>query len=385
MKKIPTSWPEIDKKEIKAITKVMTEGWLGLGKYVDEFENKLKKYLKLKNRYVCCVSTGSDALLMSLIIASVKRNDEVILPSLNFIAGAQSILLCGAKPVFCDVDNKTLCIDTKKAQRLISKKTKAIISVDYSGNFPDYSQLIKLKKKYNKLKIIQDAAHSFASTYNKKKVGTFSDITMFSFDPIKTITSIDGGAIIVNNLKDLYKLKSIRQLGFMIQPNVAFGNKQRIINDIKNIGMQNRMSNVHAAVGIEQLKKINRFVKKKRSLCKNYNKLFRNNKNVLPPSSDFNNVTPFIYYIRVNKYLRDKLRLFLRKNSVITGLHWSANHKYSLFKNYKKSKMNITETVCNELITLPLYYKLSFTQQKRICMLINKFFKNNEKKLLRFR
>ena len=102
MKKIPTSWPEIDKKEIKAITKVMTEGWLGLGKYVDEFENKLKKYLKLKNRYVCCVSTGSDALLMSLIIAGVKRNDEVILPSLNFIAGAQSILLCGAKPVFCD-------------------------------------------------------------------------------------------------------------------------------------------------------------------------------------------------------------------------------------------------------------------------------------------
>lgn len=375
MKKIPVSWPAFDNKEISAATKVLKEGWLGMGSYVEIFEKKLEKFLKNKKKFVCCVSTGSDALLMSLMIAQVNRGDEVILPSLNFIAGAQAIKLIGAKPVFCDVEEKTLCLDVKKVSKLINKKTKAIIAVDYSGNLVDYEALHKIKKKFKKIRIIQDAAHSFGSVYKNKRVGTFTDIVMFSFDPIKTITTIDGGAIVVNTKKELNKLKAIRQLGFAVQPNIAFSIKKKITSDVQLIGMQNRMTNVHAAIGIEQLKKIGQISIKKKKLAKNYNRLFKSNSNIRIPNSDYNNVIPFIYYIRVKKQFRDNLRKFLRKNNILTGLHWKPNHIYSLFKKDRKGSMQITNSVAQELISLPFYTNLKYSQQVKVCKLINVFFK----------
>jgi len=377
MKTIPTSWPYISKNEILSARKVLNEGWLGLGSYVEKFEKKLSHYLNLKNRFICCVSTGTDALLMSLFVAKVKRGDEVILPSLNFLACAQSILLCGAKPVFCDVDEKTLCIDVEKLKKLINKKTKAVIAVDYSGNIADYKKLNILKKKY-KFKIIQDAAHSFGSVYDNKQVGNFSDITIFSFDPIKTITTIDGGAIVVKSLKDLEYLKSIRQLGYSVQPNVAFRNKKKLAYDVKNLGFQNRMSNVHAAIGLAQIDKISSIISKKRNLCKNYNYLFKKIDKVITPFSTYEKVTPFIYYIRVKKKYRDRLRIYLRKKNVFTGLHWYPNHKLTLFKNCKKGDLSVTNKVASELITLPLFYKLEKKEQKYIFNQVQNFLKNEK-------
>ena len=377
MKPIPASWPYIGKNEILNARKVLNEGWLGLGSYVEKFEKKLSNYLNLKNRFICCVSTGTDALLMSLFAAKVKRGDEVILPSLNFLACAQSILLCGAKPVFCDVDEKTLCIDVEKLKKLINKKTKAVIAVDYSGNIADYKKLNILKKKY-KFKVIQDAAHSFGSVYENKKVGNFSDITIFSFDPIKTITTVDGGAIVVKNLKDLEYLKSIRQLGYSLQPNVAFRDKKKLAYDVKNLGFQNRMSNVHAAIGLAQIDKIKSIISKKRNLCKNYNYLFKKNDKVITPFSTYEKVTPFIYYIRVHKKYRDKLRSYLRKKNIYTGLHWYPNHKLTLFRNCKKGDLSVTNKVASELITLPLFYKLEKKEQKYIFNQVQIFFKNEK-------
>jgi len=377
MKPIPTSWPFIRNNEIVSVKKVLNEGWLGLGSYVEKFEKKLSDYLNLKNRFICCVSTGTDALLMSLFTAKIKPGDEVILPSLNFLACAQSILLCGAKPVFCDVDEKTLCIDIDKLKKLINKKTKAVIAVDYSGNLADYKKLNILKKKY-KFKIIQDAAHSFGSMYGNKKVGSFSDITIFSFDPIKTITTIDGGAIVVKSLKELEYLKSIRQLGYSVQPNVAFRNKKKLAYDVKNLGFQNRMSNVHAAIGLTQMKILSSIISKKRNLCRNYNFLFRKNENVIIPNSSYKNITPFIYYIRVQKKYRDKLRGYLRKKNIFTGLHWYPNHKLTLFKKCKKGDLSITNKVASELITLPLFYKLEKKEQRYISEQIESFFKNEK-------
>ena len=381
MKNIPVSWPTLNNKEISSVTKVLKEGWLGLGSYVEIFEKKLEKFLKNKKKFVCCVSTGSDALLMSLMIAKVNRGDEVILPSLNFIAGAQAIKFIGAKPVFCDVEEKTLCLDVNKASKLINKKTKAIIAVDYSGNLVDYEALHKIKKKYKKIRIIQDAAHSFGSVYKNKRVGTFTDIVMFSFDPIKTITSIDGGAIVVNTKKELNELKAIRQLGFAVQPNVAFSSKKKIISDVQLVGLQNRMTNVHAAIGIEQMKKIDQILTKKKKLAKNYNRLFKNNSNIKIPNSDFNNVVPFIYYIRVKKQYRDNLRKFLRTKNILTGLHWTPNHIYSLFKKDRKGSMQITNNVAQELISLPYYTNLKYSQQVKVCDLINVFFKKKNRTL----
>ena len=140
---------------------------------MERFERDLSKFLNLKNNLVCCVSTGSDALVMSLILAGVKAKDEVILPSLNFVAGPQAIKLLGAEPVFCDVEEKTLCLDVNKLKNLITK-TKAIIAVDYSGNIANYDKIKKIKTK--KIRLIQDAAHSFARLFERKKIGSFETL-----------------------------------------------------------------------------------------------------------------------------------------------------------------------------------------------------------------
>ena len=378
MKNIPVSWPFLDTNETKIIKEVLKIGWLGLGKYVAKFENKLSKYLNLKNQYISCVSTGTDAIFMALTLAGIKKDDEVIVPSLNFIAGPQSIMLSGAKPVFCDVEEDTLCIDVKKAEKLITKKTKAIIAVDYSGNCADYSKLNKLKNKY-KIRIIQDAAHSFASTFSsRKKTPNNSDIIIYSFDAIKTITTIDGGAIVVNNKKEHQKIKSMRQLGFSTQPYLAFSKNQKVSIDVKDLGMQNRMSNLHAAVGLEQLKKINLIIKKKKSICKKYYDHFKNSRFVRAPKIHESKIIPFIYYIRVPAKYRNELRNYLKKKKILTGLHWSPNHRYTVFKGSKKGDLSITNKVSSQLITIPLFYKLKINEQLYICKKINSFFKNKE-------
>ena len=173
----------------------------------------------------------------------------------------------------------------------------------------------------------------------------------------------------------------MRQLGFETQPNIAFNNtkKNKIISDVKSLGLQNRMSNVHAAIGIQQLKKINKIIKKKQKLALNYNKLFKSKKEILTPYTNFKNVTPFIYYIRVKSKFRDRLRNILKKNNINTGLHWIPNHTHSYFKNCKTGKLDITNRVSKELISLPFYVDLNEKKQKTIARKIDSFFKKNIK------
>ena len=160
-----------------------------------------------------------------------------------------------------------------------------------------------------------------------------------------------------------------------MQPNVAFRNKKKLAYDVKNLGFQNRMSNVHAAIGLAQIDRINSIITKKRILSRNYNNLFEKNENVITPFSTYKKVTPFIYYIRVKKKYRDKLRSFLRTKNIFTGLHWYPNHKLTLFKKCKKGNLSVTNKVASELITLPLFYNLKIKDQKYICNQIKIFFK----------
>ena len=157
---------------------------------------------------------------------------------------------------------------------------------------------------------------------------------------------------------------------------------KKAISDVQLVGLQNRMTNVHAAIGIEQMKKIEQILTKKKKLAKNYNRLFKNNSNIKIPNSDFNNIVPFIYYIRVKKQYRDNLRKFLRKKNILTGLHWTPNHIYSLFKKDRKGSMQITNNVARELISLPYYTNLKYSQQVKVCDFINVFFKKKNCKIM---
>ena len=204
---IPVFKPLIEKEEISAAVESLKLGWLGMGSYVKEFEEEIARICDLKaedDRHVVAVNTGHAALHLSLLMIGVGQDDEVITPSFNNAADFQAILACGAKPVFVDINESSLCIDTNKISKLITNKTKCIIAMDYDMFLCDHDALKDISNKTG-IPILHDAAHSFGSSYKGRPIGNQHQYTMFSFDPVKTITCVDGGAIIVKG-KMLIKL-----------------------------------------------------------------------------------------------------------------------------------------------------------------------------------
>ena len=183
VEKIPVFKPLIETDEIDASTKALELGWLGMGSYVGEFEEAIQEFIGASDRYVAAVSTGHAALHLGLLVADLKPGDEVITPSFNNIADFQAILATGATPVFCDINNDTLCIDLDKAEELVTPKTKAVTVMDYDCVLCDHDRVAEFAEKHN-VRIIHDAAHSLGSRYKGKMIGSFSDICMFSFDPV---------------------------------------------------------------------------------------------------------------------------------------------------------------------------------------------------------
>ena len=376
MKLIPVFKPFLDSDEQKAACDVLDVGWLGMGKHVGDFESQVSDYLGLEHKYAVAVSTGHAALHLALILMGVGKGDEVITPSFNNVADFQAILACGAEPVFCDVLDETLCIDLSKAESLITKKTKTIIVMDYDCHLCDHEQIQKLAKKYN-LRILHDAAHSFGSKYNGKRVGTFSDITMFSFDPVKTITSLDGGMLIVSSEEDVKLLHEMRLVG-MTQPSTTmYQNKRAWTYDVERIGFRYHMSNMHAAIGISQLKKMDVIEKTRKQACEYYSEELSKINGVRVPLADFTDKVPFLYYIRVDQKIRDALREYLFKNGVDNGIHWQPGHSFTLFKDCKKGDLSITDQLCKEILSLPLHSNMDKSDQISVVNSVRKFFEQS--------
>ena len=355
--------PLIESSEFMAVNEALEVGWLGMGAAVGEFEHQVSEFLGLTDRYAVALSTGHAAIHLGLILAGVGPGDEVITPSFNNIADFQAILAVGATPVFCDILESTLCIDVEKARTLITDKTKAIISMDYDCFLADHDAVQELANQ-NNLRVIHDAAHSFGSSYKSKKIGTFSDMTMFSFDPVKTITCLDGGMLIVKTREEVAQLHEMRLVG-MAQPAKIMYQNQRA------------WSNLHAMVGKSQLSKIEEISSSRQQSCKLYNKLLESVNQIVIPKTDFYEITPFLYYIRVVNGKRQELRDFLKFHGVDTGIHWQPGHSFSLFKNVKRGDLTVTDEIALQILSLPLHSKMPDGDIISICKLINEFFLEN--------
>jgi len=374
MEQIPVFKPTVGKEELNACKEVLDIGWLGMGKNVGEFENKIKQYLHANDRHVAAVSTGHAALHLGLLIAGVKKGDEVITPAFNNIADFQAILAIGAKPVFCDIDNETLCIDFDKAEKMISKKTKACIVMDYDCCLCDHDRAAEFAEKFN-IRIIHDAAHSFGSKYKGKMIGSFSDICMFSFDPVKTLTCLDGGALIVKTEEELRDIQEMRLVGMTQPTNIMYNNERAWTYDVKQLGFRYHMGNLHAAIGLAQLKKIDRISETRQAACKYYNKMLRGIPEVRIPETNFKDITPFLYYIRVPCERRDALREYLFKNGVDNGIHWQPGHWFTLLKKCKKDDLAITDKVGKEILSLPLHSFMTTKTIDHISRMVQNFFR----------
>jgi len=199
--KIPVHRPYLGQQELDAVARVFDARWLGLGSVTKEFETKIQEFIGAK--HVIAVNTGTSALHLALDALGVGPGDEIIVPSLTFVATPQSVLAVGARPVFCDVCEDTLNIDVADVAHRINQHTKAIMPVHYGGEACEMDELLDVARKHH-LHIVEDAAHAFGSAYKGRQIGTIGDITCFSFDPVKNITCGDGGAITTDS-EEIYR------------------------------------------------------------------------------------------------------------------------------------------------------------------------------------
>ncbi len=359
MSKIKLFDPYTDKFEKIAINRVLESKFWASGAGNGEVKKFEKKFLKYVNSKSCvAVNSGTAALNLALSTYDIK-DKEVILPSLSFVATANAIIENGGIPKFVDVDEKTLCIDPKKILNSITNKTKVILPVHFGGFSSNLVEITKICKK-NKIILIEDAAHSTGSTYKNKKIGSHGDLVCFSFHPVKNLAMPTGGLISINskNYKKIEKtLKEKRWCGIT--------NRNGVDYDVKNIGWNYYMNEFSAAIGLTQLKKIDRLNNLRKRTAKIY---FKNI--LLENKMPFNNECSYhFYWIRVKN--REKFREKLLKKGIETGIHYKPIHTFSLYKS--KIKLPITEKVGKEIISLPTHPNLSNKDIQKIIKLINKF------------
>ena len=374
---IPVFKPLIEDHEIDASRRALEMGWLGMGSFVDQFERAIREFIATDDRHVVAVSTGHAALHLGLLVAQVGPGDEVITPAFNNIADFQAILATGAQPVFCDIDDDSLCIDLDRAAELVTSRTRAIIVTDYDCILVAHNQVARFADEHG-LRVIHDAAHAFGSRYEGRMVGSFSDICMFSFDPVKTITCIDGGALIVRSTEEVEMLREMRLIGMGQPATKMYRNERAWTYDVTRLGFRYHLANLHAAIGLAQLGKFERISETRRATCRFYNEQLGDIPQVRVPQTDFTDITPFLYYIRVAEEKRSPLREYLREHGVDTGIHWQPGHWFSLLRDCRRGSLPVTDRVGKEILSIPLHSCMTSADQETVVRGIRAFFVNSD-------
>ena len=342
-----------------------------MGKMVYEFEKKLESFF---NSYVACTVNGTAALHLAIQAAGIKRNDEVLVPSITYVASLQAITATGAKPVICDVNDYDGLLSIEDAENKISKKTKGIMPVYFAGYSGDINKIYKFAKKH-KLKVIEDAAHAFGSKHNNKKIGSKGDFVCFSFDGIKNITSGEGGCVVSKKKQVINKIKDLRLLGVIKDSVKRYKGSRSWIYNVKEQGWRYHMSDIMAAIGIVQLGRFDELSSKRMKLAKHYDNLLKKLEWVEPVRFNVDEVVPHIYVIKINKkYDKTKLIQYFKKFNIEIGLHYYPTHKIEFFNKKKDKKYINSENFYKNAITLPLNTRIDKKEISFVVKKLKKFF-----------
>jgi len=369
---IPLFDLNFDEAEKKAVIDVLNSKWISTGPKCLEFEQKFADMLNVK--YALAVSNCTAALHLSALSLGIGLGDEVIVPSLTFVATINSIMYTGAKPIFCDITSKDdFSIDADKIEALITEKTKAITVMHYGGFSCDMNRIIELADKYN-LRIIEDACHGPMSEYKRKKLGTIGDIGCFSFFSNKNISTAEGGILVTNN-DDIYeKSKLIRSHG-MTTMSYQRAKGHSTTYDVVEIGYNYRFNDILAGIGIVQLDKLVPDINKRTKIRKQYIELLKNEERIIIPYKDHQDISSsYIFSIVLtngNVEKRNELRQYLMEKGIQTSVHYPPVHKFSVYKDYYRV-LPLTEYVADNEVTLPMYGALSEDDVKYICCEVRK-------------
>ena len=349
--------PYISEVESNVTSKVIQSKFWASGSginYVKKFEDEFMKYTNSKG--CIAVNSGTAALHLALSLFNIE-NKEILVPSLTFVSTINAILYNKAKPVFVDVEPKNLSMDINEIQKKISKKTGGIIIVDFGGMPTNFKEIKKIANK-NKIPVIEDAAHSRGATNDGKMVGAHFDAVCFSFHPVKNLAMPTGGAICLNTnmIKTSEKiLKSLRWCGIE--------NRNGYNYDIGRLGWNYYMNEISAAIGLTQLKKLDKANQKRRDIAKKYFSELK-----IKDKMNFSNDCVYhFYWIRVKN--RNEFMKKMRENGIETGIHYQPVHQMSFYRN--KIKLPITEQIGKEIVSIPTHPNLTNLQIQKIIRVIN--------------
>ncbi len=359
-------------EEKNALARVIDKGYLGMGEEVRCFEEELAAYLG-GGRQVICVATGTAALHLAVSALDIGPGDEVLIPTITYVACFQAVSAMGATPVACNVRREDVFLDLSDAERRLTPQTRAIMPVAYASSAKGQDELYAFAKA-NGLRVIEDAAHAFGCTRRGVPAGAEGDIVCFSFDGIKNITCGEGGAVVTSDGIVAQRVRDGRLLGVERDTESRYAGKRTWTFDVRHQGFRYHMSNMNAAVGREQLKKLPRFAERRMALAKRYRGEFRSVNAVRLLDLDWNGLVPHIFVIRVPADQREALREHLNGRGIETGFHYQPNHVLSLYST--DAKFPVAEELAAELLTIPLHAELTDDEQTQVITEIRNFFRN---------
>ena len=396
--KIPFSPPRIDDKTIEAVKETLLSGWITSGPKTAQFEEELSNYIGVEN--VLCLNSATAGLQLALEWLGIRKGDEVIVPCYTYCATANVVLQKGAKPIMIDINQDDFNINTNKIKEAITKKTKAIISVDIAGYPVDYDKIKELicsteittlfngesdnQKKMGRIAFISDAAHSIGAVYKGKKTGNHADISSFSFHAVKNLTTAEGGAVAFNlpnsfdnkKVKNHFKILSLHgQTKDALTKNKAGSWEYDVIKP----GYKCNMTDIQAAIGLVELNRYNQTLNRRKEIFKAYDDFFKKfDWAITPKYESTDKLTSYhLYMLRINncsKEQRNTIIELISSYDVAVNVHYKPLPLLTVYKNegYKMSDFPQANANYEHEISLPVYYDLTNEQIKRVVDVIKK-------------
>jgi len=360
---LPYGQQWIDEEDIAEVVRVLRGDYVTQGPTVTAFERAVAEYVGAE--YAVAYCNGTAALHGACFAAGIGPGDEAITTPLTFLASSNCVLYMGGKPVFCDVDPETYNLDPTKLESLITERTKAIIPVDFTGQPPDMETIMDIARKRG-LTVIEDAAHSFGARWNGRNVGTLADMTMFSFHPVKHITTGEGGVIVTNSREHYEKLQLFRNHGMIRDPDRLERHEGPWYYEMQALGFNYRMTDLQAGLGLSQLRKADRFIGRRREIAAAYTEAFAQTDSLIAPKQRGEAESSWHLYVLgfdMQRFRVDRRTLFeaLRAENIGVNVHYIPVHLQPYYRSlgYAKGLCPNAERMYERIISLPLFPKMS--------------------------
>lgn len=373
---LPYGKQSIDEDDIQAVVKVLKSDYLTTGPEIERFEKRIAEYVGAK--YAIAFSNGTAALHAACYAAEIQPGDEVITTPLTFAASANCLLYQGGSPVFADIDERTYNINPKEIRKKITSKTKAIIPVDFTGQPASLDEIMAIAKE-NNLVVIEDAAHALGSTYKGKRIGSISDMTMFSFHPVKHITTGEGGMITTNHRKYYEKLCQFRSHGITRDRGKMKSNHGPWYYEMQNLGFNYRLTDFQAALGNSQLNKLERFISRRREIAAIYQDAWKGHQELILPFQQESGQSSwhlFVLRINSNRVRVDRKTIFteLMEQNIGVNVHYIPIYLFPYYQElgFQQGLCPVAEKVYEEFITVPLYPAMTNEDVQDVIAAVNR-------------